>query len=95
MPEAITMEATKLNRVTGSILVIGRFIFLLAIISLVIKTIMCAFFIGSQLGAQFKMEIPVIPWLPNIPWIAYLLGAIWIVCGACLLGLCECIEACF
>jgi hypothetical protein len=29
---------------------------------------------------------PVLPWLPGIPWMARLFGAIWVACGACLMA---------
>jgi uncharacterized membrane protein len=63
----------------------GRFLYALAIIALGVQTIVCAHMVGHSLGPQYAV-IPALPWLPAIPWVAYLFGAIWVVCGAGLLS---------
>ncbi len=59
---------------------IGRFVYSLAIIALGVETWVCARQVGHSVGPQHGV-IPCLPWLPAIPWVAYLFGAIWIACG--------------
>lgn len=59
----------------------GRALFALAIIGLGIETLVVATRSEHALGPRYD-AIPVLPWLPAIPWVAYLFGAIWIACGA-------------
>jgi len=40
--------------------------------------------VAHPLGPQYGL-ISVLPWLPAIPWVAYVFGAIWICCGVGLL----------
>ncbi len=49
-----------------------------------IETIVCAHVSGLSLGPHYKV-VPVIPWLPAVPPLAYAVGAIWILCGTALL----------
>jgi uncharacterized membrane protein len=59
---------------------LGRVLFSLAIIALGVETIIYARAVTHGLGAHYNV-IPVLPWLPSVSWLAYLFGAIWIVCG--------------
>lgn len=55
-------------------------------VALGVETVVCAGDVTHALGPQSNV-IPVIPWLPAIPWLAYLFGAILIVCGVSLLSM--------
>jgi uncharacterized membrane protein len=62
----------------------GRLLFSLAIIGIGIETLICSYVSIHSLGSHYKV-VPVIPWLPAIPSLAYPVGAIFILCGAGLL----------
>jgi uncharacterized membrane protein len=59
----------------------GRLIFSLAIIGIGVETLICSYVSSHSLGPHYKV-VPVIPWLPAIPSLVYLVGAISILCGA-------------
>ena len=59
----------------------GRIIFAMAIIAIGMETLVCARTVGHPLGRGYD-ALNLIPWLPAIPWLAYLFGAIWVACGA-------------
>jgi len=56
----------------------GRLFFSLAIIGIGVETLICSYVSSHKV-------VPVIPWLPAIPSLAYLVGTIFILCGAGLL----------
>src|SRR5437879_1470946 len=62
----------------------GRLLFSLAIIGLGVETLICSYVSSHSLGPHYKV-VPVIPWVPAIPSLAYPVGAILILCGASLL----------
>ncbi|MGC1461361.1 MAG: hypothetical protein WA802_04115 [Terracidiphilus sp.] len=62
----------------------GRAIFSFAIVALGVETLVCARTSQNPLGPGYN-AIPVLPWVPAIPWLAVAFGAIWIMCGAGLL----------
>ena len=62
----------------------GRLLFSLAIIGIGIETLICSYVSSHSPGPYYKV-VPVIPWLPAIPSLAYLVGAILVLCGAGLL----------
>src|SRR5205807_8950361 len=65
----------------------GRFgclLFSLAIIGIGVETLICSYVSSHSPGPYYKV-VPVIPWLPSIPSLAYLVGAMFILCGAGLL----------
>ncbi|HZS57027.1 MAG TPA: hypothetical protein VFA65_21660 [Bryobacteraceae bacterium] len=64
---------------------LGRILFSLAIVALGVETIICAQAVTHGLGARYSV-IPVLPWLPSVSWLAYLFGAIWILCAIGLLS---------
>ena len=68
------------NTVTWLIMLgrFGRLLFSLAIIGIGIETLICSYVSGNKV-------VPVIPWLPAIPSLAYPIGTIFILCGAGLL----------
>ena len=74
------------NSVTWLIMLgrFGRLLFSLAIIGIGVETLICSYVSSHSLGPHYKV-VPVIPWLPAIPSLAYLVGAILILCGASLL----------
>jgi uncharacterized membrane protein len=62
----------------------GRLLFSLAIIGIGVETLICLYVSGHSHGPHYRV-VPVIPWLPAIPSLAYPVGAILILCGASLL----------
>ncbi len=62
----------------------GRLLFSLAIIGIGVETLICSYVSGHSPGPHSKVFL-VIPWLPAIPSLAYLVGTIFILCGAGLL----------
>jgi len=74
------------NKVTWLIMLerFGRLLFSLAIIGIGIETLICSYVSSYSLGPYYKV-VPVIPWLPAIPILAYLVGALLVLCGAGLL----------
>jgi uncharacterized membrane protein len=62
----------------------GRLLFSLAITGIGIETLICSYVSSYSPGPYYKI-VPVIPWLPAIPSLAYLVGAILVLCGAGLL----------
>jgi uncharacterized membrane protein len=59
----------------------GRFVFSAAIVALGSETVLCAGYADKSHGGSYRV-IPVIPWLPAIPWLACFFGAIVVACGA-------------
>jgi uncharacterized membrane protein len=62
---------------------LGRPVFSLANIALGVETMLCARS-SAELSGQ-HIVIPVLPFLPPVPWLAYLFGALWVACGVGLL----------
>src|ERR1700730_17435297 len=62
----------------------GRLLFSLAIIGIGVETLICLYASSHSLGPHYKV-VPVIPWLPAIPSLAYVVGGILILCGGGLL----------
>lgn len=85
MHHAISTQRVRFEGVGAALFNLGRVLFALAIIGLGIETVVCAHAATHSLGPGYKV-IPVLPWLPAIPWLAYLFGAIWVMCGAGLLS---------
>lgn len=82
---ASSVRTAWFDRATSSLFHVGRVVFSLAIVALGVETLVCARYVTDGLGPQYKV-IPVLPWLPAIPWLAYLFGAILVACGAGLLN---------
>ncbi len=61
----------------------GRIIYAIAIIALGIATMVYARS-GEFLASSTLRVVPVIPWVPAIPFVAALFGAIWLACGLAL-----------
>jgi hypothetical protein len=70
-----------MERLAAGVSNVGRAIFALAIIGIGIETWVCARTVSTPLGPGYE-ALNLIPWLPAIPWLAYLFGAIWVICGA-------------
>jgi uncharacterized membrane protein len=68
----------------NSLLRSGRWIFTFAIIALGAENIVCAHGSFSSLGEN-SHSMPVLPFLPAIPWLVILFDLLWIACGAGLL----------
>src|ERR1700730_231761 len=62
----------------------GRLLFSSAIIGIGVETLTCSYVSSHSLGPHHEV-VPVIPWLPAIPSLAYFVGTILVVCGAGLL----------
>ena len=88
MSETASTEKTGLEHAANAVLSLGRPVFSAAIIGLGVETLVCAqraiFLYPLPSHPRFK-AIPVLPFLPPIPWLAYLFGAILVICGAGLL----------
>ena len=54
-------------------------------IALGVETLALAFVHGTDKLGHGYAAIPVLPFLPPMPWLAYIVSAIWIVCGVGLL----------
>jgi len=76
---------SPLDRLFDGLAAAGRVIYALAIIAIGIETWVCARTVAHPLGSGYD-ALNLIPWLPAIPWLAYLGGAIWVACGAGILG---------
>jgi uncharacterized membrane protein len=85
MQDPISAPPARFDRMGVALFNVGRVLFSLAIMGLGIETLVCARAATHSLGPGYEV-IPVLPWLPAIPWVAYLFGAVWIVCGAGLLS---------
>lgn len=87
MIETTPVERTPLERGMDTTLSLGRPVFSLAIIGLGIETVVCAqrvSFLSLPSNPRFEV-IPVLPFLPPIPWLAYLFGVVLAICGVGLL----------
>ena len=62
----------------------GRWIFSFAIVALGVENIVCACGWFPAPGPN-SHSMPVLPFMPSIPWLVVLFGALWIACGAGLL----------
>ena len=77
----------QMDRTVTWLIMLGRFgrlLFSLAIIGIGVETLVCLYVSSHSLGQHYKV-VPVIPWVPAIPSLAYAVGAILIFCGAGLL----------
>jgi hypothetical protein len=84
MANAVSELRMRLDRMVDALAGPGRALFSFAIVALGAETILCARVAQNPLGPGY-LAIPVLPWLPAIPWLAVLFGAIWIACGVGLL----------
>lgn len=64
---------------------LGYVLFAIAMIALGVETLALAFVHGTDKLGHGYDAIPVLPFLPPMPWLAYIVSAIWIVCGIGLL----------
>jgi hypothetical protein len=88
MSDTIATERTPQTPLEGlfdRLFLPGRAIFALVIIAIGIETLAIARVVAHPLGPQYH-AVSVLPWLPAIPWLAYLFGLIWIACGLGLLS---------
>lgn len=68
----------------NSLLRSGCWIFSFAIVALGAENILCATGLFPTPGSS-SHSMPVLPFLPSIPWLVILFGAVWIACGIGLL----------
>lgn len=82
-----TAWVTRLERAADKLLGIGGTVFSLSIVALGVETLLYPRYAGydKEFGAPDKV-IPVIPFLPEIPWLVYAFGAILAACGVALLS---------
>jgi uncharacterized membrane protein len=83
LSKLIPFPGTRFEPATDTVLSLGCPVFALANIALGVETMLCARS-SAQLSGQ-QIVIPVLPFLPPVPWLAYLFGAIWIAGGVGLL----------
>ena len=77
----------RVEKAVGALLGSGRLVFSLAIMGFGVETVVCAHssaFISSVRSPQFR-AIPILPFLPPIPCLAYLFGTLLAACGLGLL----------
>lgn len=84
MSVPVLRKSTGFETAMDSLLGWGRCIFAAAIIALGVETMVCARNASHSVGPQHDV-LPVLPWLPAIPGLAYAFGLIWVTCGAGLL----------
>ena len=84
MTERISRRA-PFEAATAALSAPGRTLYALAIAGLGVETLVCARRVDHSLGAQYAV-LPVLPWLPAVPLVADLFGAIWVACAAGLLS---------
>jgi uncharacterized membrane protein len=78
------MEPTGTESTPGLRFDPGLILFAVAIVALGAQNIISAKDVTQLMGPGYNV-IPVLPYLPSIPWLAYALGAAWVVLGAGLL----------
>jgi hypothetical protein len=80
--DAISAVGSGLERTMDAALRLGLPVFALANIALGVETL-----VGAHLsvGSGRYVVIPILPFLPPIPWLAYVFGVIWVACSAGLL----------
>jgi uncharacterized membrane protein len=78
------MEPTGTESAPGLRFDPGLILFAAAIIALGAQNIISAKDVTQLMGPGYNV-IPVLPYLPSIAWLAYVLGAAWVVLGAGLL----------
>jgi len=81
MSVTVSPGESLLDRLANAVSGVGRAIFALAVVAIGIETWVCARTVGHPLGRGYD-ALNLIPWLPAIPWLAYLAGTIWVACGA-------------
>jgi len=84
MAGGFLQQPSRLDEAMGAIARLGRVVFSFAIAALGVETIFCAWTSQTPLGPGYN-AIPVLPWVPAIPWLAILFGALWIACAIGLL----------
>jgi len=81
MPEMILKKKAPFEWATAALVGPGRALYALAIAGLGVETLVCARRVDHSLGPQYAV-IPALLWLPAMPSVAYLFGAIWVACAA-------------
>jgi uncharacterized membrane protein len=80
MAATIGLQGTLLDRSPYSVVLkLGRPLFALANLALGVENLVCAHS-SIQLVSRYAV-MPVLPFLPVVPWLAYLFGTIWIACS--------------
>jgi len=80
--DAISAMGSGLERSMDAALRLGPPVFAIANIALGVETLVGAHF---TTGSGPHAVIPILPFLPPIPWLAYVFGVVWVACGAGLL----------
>lgn len=84
MATGTVVLTSKFEHGADALLRSGRWIFAFASVALGAENLVCAHVSQQPLGAGYA-GIPVLPWVPAMPWLAMLTGAIAIACGVGLL----------
>ena len=85
-PSALRQSAYHMQHLLHRIPERGRMIFGVAIVALGVEHLVCANMAARPFPAQFHaIVIPVIPWIPAHPWLAYVTGAALLVAGLSIL----------
>jgi len=64
---------------------LGRSVLGLSIAAIGIETVLCAGASSSALGPAHDV-IPIVPFIPAVPMLAMIFGAVWALCGACMVS---------
>jgi hypothetical protein len=84
MTELVSPQGTRFEEAMGAMVRPGRAVFSFAVAALGVETMICAGISQNPLGPGYN-AIPVLPWLPAVPWLAILFGAVWTTCAVGLL----------
>jgi uncharacterized membrane protein len=76
----LSAKQKLMGRAASSPLQAGALLFSLGVIALGIETWACAECVDRSVEPGYAI-VPVLPWLPAVPWLAYALGTVWVVCG--------------
>ncbi|HEY1805528.1 MAG TPA: hypothetical protein VGG45_13720 [Terracidiphilus sp.] len=85
MPNAISTQNGPAIGAIDLVLRSGRWIFAFAVIALGMENIVCATGAFPAPGPP-SHSMPVLPFMPAIPWLVILFGALWTACGVGLLA---------
>lgn len=77
-------QETRLGQWSLALLAAGAPIYAMAIVGLGVETLMCThssvFLYPLPSNPRFK-AVPILPFLPGVPWLAFLFGVILAICG--------------
>ena len=80
MPKKRSIQGEPAAKAVDVLLRSGRWIFTFAIIALAIENAWCAHGTYASLGPN-SHSMPVLPFLPAIPWLVIFFAMLWVACG--------------